>query len=130
VIGFDTNILVRYLVQDDPIQSPIATELFERLTEDSPGFVSIVAIAETAWVLERTYGLTDAEIATVIERTLQTDALVIEDEQQVFEAVVALREGRGSFAVALIGALGVKAGCSHSLTFDQRALRLPYFARP
>jgi predicted nucleic-acid-binding protein len=41
--------------------------------------------------------------------------------------MVALKEGRGSFADALIGALGASAGCSHSLTFDRKALRLPGF---
>jgi predicted nucleic-acid-binding protein len=55
------------------------------------------------------------------------DALVVESEQEVFTAMVALKEGRGSFADALIGALGASAGCSHSLTFDRKALRLPGF---
>ena len=50
MIGLDTNVIVRYLTQDDPIQSPIATEIFEtRLTEDEPGFISIVAMTETVW---------------------------------------------------------------------------------
>jgi len=54
MIGLDTNILVRYLAQDDPIQSPKATEIIERrLTEETPGFVSIVAMIETVWVLDR-----------------------------------------------------------------------------
>ena len=54
MIGLGTNILVRYLAQDDPVQSPKATELIEeRLTEENPGFVSVVAMVETAWVLDR-----------------------------------------------------------------------------
>src|SRR5262249_15163786 len=58
MIGLDTNILVRYLAQDDPIQSPQATEIIERrLSEGNPGFISIVAMAETVWVLDRAYGL-------------------------------------------------------------------------
>src|SRR5262249_43746342 len=56
VIGLDTNVLVRYLAQDDPVQSPQATEFIERrLTEDNPGFVGIVAMVETVWVLDRSY---------------------------------------------------------------------------
>src|ERR1700682_421411 len=128
MIGLDSNILVRHLVQDDPIQSPKATELIERqLTEGNRGFVSNVAIAETAWVLERAYGFADPDIAAAIERLLQTDVLVVESEQEVFTAMIALKEGRGSFADALIGALGAKVGCSRTLTFDQKALRLPAF---
>ena len=128
MIGLDTNILVRYLAQDDPVQSPKATELIERrLSEENPGFVSIVAMVETAWVLDRAYGLADHEIATAIERTLQADVLVVEDEQEVFAAMIALKAGHGSFADALIGGLGGRAGCTHTLTFDHKASRLPGF---
>ena len=128
MIGLDTNVLVRYLAQDDPVQSPKATELIERrLTEDDPGFVSVVAMVETVWVLDRAYGLADHEIAAAIERTLQADVLVVENEQEVFSAMIALKEGRGSFADALIGALGARAGCSRTLSFDQKASRLPGF---
>jgi predicted nucleic-acid-binding protein len=126
--GFDTNVIVRYLTQDDPVQSPKATELIERgLTEEEPGFVSVVAMAETAWVLERVYGRTAEEIAAVIERMLEVEVLVVESEQEVFTAMIAVKEGRGAFADALIGALGARAGCSHTVTFDQKALRLTAF---
>ena len=128
MIGLDTNVLVRYMAQDDPIQSKIATDFIERrLTDSDPGFMSIVAMAETAWVLQRAYGLSGSEVARAIERTLQTDVLVVENEQEIFTATVALREGRGSFADALIAALGARAGCSAMVTFDRRVLRLPSF---
>jgi predicted nucleic-acid-binding protein len=128
MIGLDTNVLIRYLAQDDPVQSAKATELIEhRLSEGDPGFISIVAMAETVWVLERAYRLSDVEIAATIERTLQADVLVVECEQQVFTAMIALKQGIGSFADALISALGAKAGCSATVTFDQKALRLPGF---
>ena len=129
MIGLDTNVLVRYLAQDDARQSARATELIERrLSVKEPGFLSVVAMVETAWVLERAYGLDDAEIAAAIERTLQVEVLVVENEQEVFSAMIALKDGRGSFADALIGALGVRAGCSRTLTFDRKALRLSDFA--
>jgi predicted nucleic-acid-binding protein len=128
MIGLNANILVRHLAQDDPVQSPKATEFIERrLSESNPGFVSVVAMAETAWVLERAYGLADRDIAAAIERVLQADVLMVESEQEVFTAMIALKEGRGSFADALIGALGSRAGCSRTLTFDRKALRLAEF---
>jgi predicted nucleic-acid-binding protein len=131
MIGLDTNILVRYLAQDDLVQSPIATDIMEfRLTEDSPGFVSVVAMVETVWVLDRAYGVPDREIAAALERMLQADTLVIEHEQQVFTATMALKAGSGSFADALIGALGDRAGCTHTLTFDKACLKLPGFELP
>ena len=128
MIGLDTNILVRYLVQDDAVQAAKAIALIEQdLSEAEPAFVSVVTVAETAWVLERSYGCEDSEIAGAIERLLQLEVLQIESEQEVFTAMIALKEGQGSFADALIGALGVKAGCSRTLTFDKKALRLGSF---
>jgi predicted nucleic-acid-binding protein len=128
MIGLDTNILVRYFTQDDPVQSHKATVLIEqRLTEQSPGFVSIVALAETVWVLERFYRLKKQEIAIVIERILGADALLVEHEAEVATALTAVWEGRGSFADALIAALSAKAGCPRILTCDRKALRLSGF---
>jgi predicted nucleic-acid-binding protein len=129
MIGLDTNVLVRYFAQDDPAQSPRAVELIERhLSEDNPGFVSIVAMVETAWVLERSYGLAGRELAAIVERLLQAPVLVVENEVEVFTAMSALKEGRGDFADALLCELGRRAGCSVTFTFDQKAARLPGFA--
>lgn len=128
MIGLDTNVLVRYLTQDDPIQSAKAAAVFERsLSAKNPGFVSIVAMVEMVWVLDRAYGLDAQKIAGVIERMLQASELVVENEQEVFTAMMALKKGHGSFADAMIAELGAKAGCSRTLTFDQRALRLRGF---
>lgn len=131
MIGLDTNILIRYLTQDDPVQSRKASEIIERrLSAAHPGFVSVVTMAEAVWVLDRAYGLTDQEIAAAVERILQVEVLLVENEQEVFAAMVALRQGRGAFADALIAELGARAGCTHTLTFDKKALRLPSFKLP
>lgn len=128
MIGLDTNILVRYVTQDDPVQSAKATHILERrLSTANPGFVSVVTMAEAVWVLDRAYHLTDTEIAAAIERMLQVEVLVVENEQEVFRAMVALKQGRVAFADALIAELGARAGCTHTLTFDRKALRLPSF---
>jgi predicted nucleic-acid-binding protein len=128
MIGLDTNILIRYLTQDDPVQSAKATQILERrLTPKNPGFISVVAMVEVVWVLARAYGLTAPEIAASLERLLQVEVLAIENEQEVFTAMVALKQGRGSFADALIAELGARAGCARTLTFDQKAVRLPGF---
>lgn len=128
MIGLDTNILVRYLTQDDPVQSRRAAEIVEQtLAEDNPGFISLVTIAETAWVLERTYHLSSQKIARAIEMMLQADSLLIQNEKEVFTAMVALKTGQGGFADALIAALGQWAGCASTLTFDRRASRIDGF---
>lgn len=131
MIGLDTNILVRYLAQDDPVQSAKATEIIEqRLTAADRGFVSVVTMAEIVWVLDRAYGLTKKEITAAIERMLQVEVLLIENEQEVFAAMIALKQSQGAFADALIAQLGTKAGCTHTLTFDRKALRIPGFTLP
>jgi predicted nucleic-acid-binding protein len=117
--GLDTSILIRYLTQDDPVQSRRANEIVERkLSPQSPGFVSLVAIAEVAWVLRSRYKATGREIATALERILACDSLEVQNEQQVYEAMLAVKAGEGSFADALICALGGWAGCTSTLTFD------------
>ncbi len=126
--GLDTNILVRYLTQDDPVQSAKATEIIERrLTENLPGFVSLVAMAETVWVLDRVYKVPGEEIADSIESLLQADTLSIQNEQEVFTAMIALRTKRASFSDALIAALGAWSGCASTLTLDRKAARLEGF---
>jgi predicted nucleic-acid-binding protein len=131
LIGLDTTVLVRYLTQDDPVQSSAAREVVERrLTEANPGFISVMVMVETVWVLDRAYGFAAGEIAAAVEQILQTDVLLVEGEEEVFTALTALKEGQGSFADALISALGERAGCSCTLTFDQKPLRLPGFKRP
>ena len=128
MIGLDTNILVRYIVQDDPVQLRKATECIEHhLTERNHGFISTVVIAEIAWVLESVYGFTHTEIAEAIVRILPIELLVVEHEAEVFIAMVALKRKHGAFADAFIGAINAQAGCSRTLTFDRKALRLPGF---
>jgi|SRR5208283_300277 len=129
MIGLDTNILVRYLTQDDPVQSAKATEILEKqLSEENPGYISIIVMVETVWVLDRAYGFKAQEIAAAIEGILQTDVLVVENEQDVFTAMLSYKAGEGAFADVLIAALAARAGCSHTLTFDRKAAKLPAFA--
>lgn len=124
MIALDTNVLLRYLAQDDPAQSARATEIIERrLTVRNPGFVSLVCILEIVWVLGRLYKRTRGEIAEHIEMILAADSLEVQNEQEVYQAVVALRNGSGSFEDALIGSIGIWRGCSATLTFDEAAAK-------
>jgi predicted nucleic-acid-binding protein len=123
--GLDTNIVLRYIVQDDATQGKSATWLIERdLTEHNPGFISIVTMVETVWTLIRSYDFSRQEVARVIERLLQTESLVVQNEPAIFYALVAFKRGQGSFADALIAALDAWAGCDFTLTFDKKVSRL------
>jgi predicted nucleic-acid-binding protein len=128
VIGLDTNVLVRYLTQDDPVQTAQATAIIEyRVTEEQPGFISLIAMVETVWVLDRVYRFSNLQISQAIERILQADTLRVQNEQEVFTAMIALKDGVAGFSDALIGALDAWAGCRTTLTFDRKAARLEHF---
>lgn len=128
MIGLDTNFLVRVLTQDDPLQSRQAAAVLEhRLTEENPGYISLVTIAETVWVLQSFYGFADEQVVAAVERLIGSSSLVVQNEREVFSAMHALRSGEASFSDALIGSLGAWAGCSTTLTFDRKAARLPQF---
>ena len=122
MIGLDTNVLLRYLVQGDPAQSLRATEIIaRRLTEEEPGFVSLVTILEVVWVLKSLYKRSRQEIANDIEMVLAAATFEVQNEQEVYHAIVAFRSGTGTFEDALIGSLGIWRGCSVTLTFDEKA---------
>ncbi len=128
MIGLDSNILVRHITQDDPVNSPKASAFIERrLTIDEPGYISIVSIAEIVWVLGRSYGFSATQIASAVQQILATETFVVEDEQDVSVALKAFKVGQADFSDALIEARCRRAGCTRTVTFDRKAARLPGF---
>jgi predicted nucleic-acid-binding protein len=128
MVGLDTNVILRYLLQDDPKQTTLANHIVDKVLSDrNPGFISLVTVLEMVWVLRSLLKQTATEIATHLEHLLAAESLEVQNGQQVFEAAFALKRGTGEFEDALVGALNAWAGCSHTLTFDKRALRMPYF---
>jgi len=126
VIGLDTNVLVRYLAQDDPQQARLATRLMERtLSEDEPGYVDHVVLCELGWVLERCYGVGRARLAEIVEGLLTARQLVVEDAEAVWAALRAMRADGADLADALLAARHRAAGCERTVTLDRRAARLP-----
>ena len=123
MIGFDTNILVRYLVEDDPEQTRLADRLIDSLTSTNPGWVGLTALAETVWVLTRTYRLNRRRIVPILESLLVSREIVIEQSDMVREALRLYRSGKADFPDCLIALSATAAGCSRTVTFDWRAAR-------
>lgn len=122
MIGIDTNVIVRFLTQDDEIQSPVATRFMSRLTKAHPGFVSSVVLAEVSWVLSRAYKSPRAEIAQAIEGILRSAELVVENPDAAYRALGAYQSSTSAeFADALIAQTASLAGASDTVTFDQKA---------
>lgn len=128
MVGVDTNVLVRYLTQDDPKQSAIATRFIEgRLSEENPGFISAVTLCEIAWVLAAGYGADRKRIRKIVENLLTTKQLVIEHAELVWKALRASEGGQADFSDALIGQIAAARGCEVTVTFDRAAGKLPGF---
>ena len=123
MIGLDTNVLVRYVAQDDPKQSPQATRLIESLTADAPGYVSVISVVELVWVLTGCYDATKNEICEVLETLLRTKEIVVAQADIVWKALRVFRDGKADFAVCLIERSANEAGCSHTATFDRDAAK-------
>jgi predicted nucleic-acid-binding protein len=124
VIGLDTNILVRYLVQDDPAQSSLVNELLERrFSETDPGYVSLVSLSEAVWVLLRRYKADRKIVAEGFLNLFLCRKLVFQDSQAVYAGLRALKDGSMDFHDAVIAYLGQQIGCETTLTFDKRAAR-------
>lgn len=126
MIGLDTNVLVRYIVQDEPSQAAAATELIEQSLSDAhPGFVSQLVLVELVWVL-RGYGYSRSVIADVLTRLLGAIEIRVEQVELVWPALRAYSEGPADFADYLIGMRARAAGCSVVKTFDRKAARSNY----
>ena len=123
--GLDTNVLVRYLVQDDPAQARLATAALAELTEAAPGWIAREVMIETVWVLERAYRLPRADIADAIDGLLAARELVIEEADRVGLAAQRWRDGGAGFADQMIALAGQGAGCRETLTFDVKAAGIP-----
>lgn len=120
MIGLDTNVIVRYLVQDDHEQSAVATELIEGFTETNPGYLSLVTMVEVSWVLRRAYRVDAARCAELLEGLVEARELRIGHDGVVRAALSAHQQGV-EFADAVIVELGREAGCEHTVTLDRRA---------
>ena len=126
MIGLDTNILVRYVVQDDRTQSAIATRLLDReLTPENPGYVSLVVLAELVWVLAAAYKADRDTIGRVVEGLLSTPRVRVQEAECAWLALLDYREpgSKTEFSDALVARLSLRAGCSRTVTFDRSAAR-------
>lgn len=123
MIGVDTNVLVRYLVQDDPQQSAAASALMRSFTAGASGYVSVTVLIETSWVLRRAYKLGHQEIGRVLVDLASSEDIVVEQADLVRQAARQAAEGY-DFADAMIALNGRERGCDYTATFDVRAAGL------
>ena len=120
----DTNVLVRYLVNDEPRQADAARALLARLAPNRPGFVCREVAVELSWVLERAYGFPRDRIASVFEALVASEELRIEAAEDVIRAADGCRRSGADFSDQMIVAAARRSGAGPLYTFDRRAARL------
>jgi predicted nucleic-acid-binding protein len=123
MIGLDTNVLVRYIMQDDAKQSALATRLVESLSAESPGFVPLVSVVELAWVLSSAYELDRGQVAEAFDSLLRTKEIAVERAQIVWKALRVYQSANADFADCLIERSAAAAGCDRTMTFDRGAAK-------
>jgi predicted nucleic-acid-binding protein len=121
MIGLDTNIVVRYLTHDDPSQTAKAIGLFASFSADAPGFLSLIVLVESVWVLERSYGFKKDEIVQVVETFLRGREVIVERAELVSQALRTFNATGVNFSDCLIERCGHAAECEYTATFDRRA---------
>jgi predicted nucleic-acid-binding protein len=123
MIAFDSNILIRYFQRDDVRQTAIAENLVDARTPSEPGWIAVPVLMELLWVLSRSYKLRRDSIVEILEKLLESEDLVVADEERVRLALATYRRGRADFADCLIVECARDAGCSRTFTFDEKAAR-------
>jgi predicted nucleic-acid-binding protein len=123
VTGLDTNVLARFFMQDDPLQSPKADEIMGSLTVENPGWVSLATLLELVWVLGNRNRFDRTTIANTIAQLLSQDEIAVEHVDFVQNALRLFRKGKADFADCLIALSGEAAGCTRTVTFDRCAAR-------
>lgn len=122
MIGLDTNVLARYIVQDDAEQAHAAGRLIEgQCTVQAPGYVSVPVLVELVWVLTAAYRYERSVVASVIRQILITAEFLVEDRETAWAALREFETGGVDFADCLIARRNHARGCARTYTFDRRA---------
>jgi predicted nucleic-acid-binding protein len=123
MIGLDTNVIVRYITQDDPAQSAKANKLIESFSADEPGFVSAVSMVELVWVMQACYRASKGALVDMLETLLRTEELRIENADIMWQALRRFQTAQADFADCVIERCGHAAACKHTVTFDHDAAK-------
>lgn len=122
MIGLDTNVLVRYIAQDDVVQSPLATKYIESfIKKDEYLMVNHLVICELIWVMKKCYDSSKKVIISVIETILSTDIFEIPNSQVIRQSLKDYKKGNADFADYVVGRINKANGCKQTITFDKKA---------
>ncbi len=129
MIGLDTNVLVRYIAQDDKTQSVTSSQFIEtKLSDKNPGYINHIVLIETVWVLESCYETSKPMIINVIKKLASTMQLILQDSESVYKALRLFEKNNIEFADTLLAITNKKNGCTTTVTFDKKAGKTKLFS--
>jgi len=128
MIGIDTNILVRYFLQDDPEQSKIVTGFFEnKISEENPAFINIIILCELVWVLEASYKIQKQKLVELLEKILITKQFIVQSPDIVWLSLSDYKKNKADFSDCLIGRINQAQECAYTVSFDDSCKKLESF---
>ena len=128
--ALDTNLLVRFLVRDDPAQAETVRALFEKAQRSGDVFmVTTVVVLELIWVLSSVYGCRRGDIIDSLEQLCMLPILRFEHPGWIHRLISLGRTGDTDLPDLLIGIAGQANGCESTLTFDRRAAQSTLFEK-
>jgi predicted nucleic-acid-binding protein len=128
VIGIDTNVLVRYLTQDDPVQArKVDTFMASAIESGDRLHVDDIVLCELVWVLRAAYRFGKPVIAAALDKVMSTAIFSFDDRDRLREALADYLEGAGDFSDYVIGRRNLRAGCEHTVTLDRPLNRERFF---
>lgn len=129
MIALDTNVLLRYLVEDDAVQFKHAVRVIESANERGEScFLDGIVLCEAIWVLESGYKYSKSDIVKVLRKIVTTKNFEIESRDAVLKALDEYEAGKGDFSDYLIGHINEEKGCEQTYTFDKALKNSPRFA--
>jgi predicted nucleic-acid-binding protein len=126
--GLDTNVLVRYLTQDDEGQAEVATRTIEgAAAKGEKMLIQPIILCELVWVLESAYDFPKSDLLRALEGVLRVAQFEIAEKDTVWQALSDFRQGKGDFSDYYLGRANEKAGAAITLTFDKTLKGIPRF---
>jgi predicted nucleic-acid-binding protein len=128
MIGIDTNVLLRILLQDDPEQSDRAVRLIKSRTAQEAVLINPIVLAEAVWTIRRKLGGGRNDIAPQIEQLLDTQGFEVMYAEAARRALDVYRAGKADFADYLVAEINAEIGCRTTFTFDKEAVKGPKYS--
>lgn len=123
MIGIDTNVLLRFILADDPAQLEVARRFINQRSMADPAFISLLVFAEVCWVLRRRYKYGNEVIAAAFRQLLAAEELIFEDEYYIDELIADDAPLNFDLSDHVLAHIAARNGCAKTVTFDEKAAK-------